>query len=212
MICVSSGTAHRDKNATLTVNFERAAYSSGLSPKEVISAQFSGLNTLFVLSPNISELNRDTMREFDLEVAERDYTYLDAFHHAAAGIATPLLQPSSCLVENGAILSKTELSSGHIVYPSGTSFTLGQNPYLVEVAHGSKTGYVGENRVMDPDEAEVEAGLGKKDTALSVGAKAGLVAAMQTRDNVRIGFVGSAGMLSDEWWGAEVMSPGNKVA
>jgi len=31
-----------------------------------------------------------------------------------------------------------------------------------------------------------------------------LVSALQTRDNVRIGFVGSGAALSDEYWGKKV--------
>ncbi|ORX35326.1 putative dolichyl-diphosphooligosaccharide--protein glycosyltransferase 48 kDa subunit precursor [Kockovaella imperatae] len=181
------------------------SYANGLSPKEVISAQFAGLNTLYLLSSNISEINRDTFREYDLEFAERDYTYLDAFSHSpGSSLAAPLLYPQSSLIKSGAVLSASTLTGGPIVFPGSTSFTLGQNPFLVEVAHGSKTGYVGENRLVDADEAEVEAGLGKRDAASTTGKKAGLVAAMQTRDNVRIGFVASGSMFSDEWWGTEV--------
>ena len=182
-----------------------------MSAKEVVSAQFSGLNTLYLLSPNISEINRDTFREYDLEFAERDSLYLDAFSHSpSTSLSAPLLSPQSCLVDNGAVLSQTTLTGGPIVYPEGTAFQLGMNPYLVEVAHGSKTGYIGENRVLDADEMEVESTLNQKGSALQTGKKVGLVAAMQTRDNARIGFVGSGGMFSDQWWDAEVMMPGQK--
>ena len=85
------------------------------------------------------------------------------------------------------------------------------NPYLIEVAHGTKTGYVGENSVIDADEAEVESTLGKgSKEALMSGKKAGLVSVMQTRDNVRVGFVGSGAMFSDEWWGVKVKTTEGK--
>jgi oligosaccharyltransferase complex subunit beta len=87
--------------------------------------------------------------------------------------------------------------------------TIGLNPYLVEVLHSSKTAYVGEERVLDADEAEVEAatsGKGEKE-AVWTGKKAALVSAMQTRDNVRIGFVGSGAMLRDDYWGMSVDGP-----
>lgn len=85
----------------------------------------------------------------------------------------------------------------------------GLNPYLVDILHGSKTGYVGQDKTIDPEEAEVESVVGKpaqgKGPVLA-GKKAGLVTALQTRDNVRVGFVGSGEMLSDKYWGAEVQT------
>jgi len=92
------------------------------------------------------------------------------------------------------------------VYPSGTVHSLGMNTYLVEVLHASKTAYVGEDRALDVDEAEVEGAVGGKGgkEAVMSGKKAVLVSAMQTRDNVRIGFVGSGAMLKDVYWGAKI--------
>lgn len=86
------------------------------------------------------------------------------------------------------------------------------NPFLVEVLHGSKTSYVGEDRVLDVDEAEVENSLGRKGKeAVMTGRRASLVSVMQTRDNVRIGFVGSGAMLSDEFWDAKVKTSDGKT-
>lgn len=147
------------------------------------------------------------MREYDLEFVERDYLLLDAFSHPASSPPSiVLLPPTSCILSNPAILSRSTMSGGPIVYPSGTVHTLGMNPYLVEVLHGTKTGYVGEDRVLDVDEAEVESSVGGKSgkEAVISGRKATLVSAMQTRDNVRIGFVGSGAMLRDQHWGTSV--------
>jgi oligosaccharyltransferase complex subunit beta len=186
------------------------AFAESLSPRALLDAQFNGINTLYLLSPNISEINRDTFREYDLEFAERDSLLLDAFSHPPdAPLSTVLLPPPSTLVPNAAILSPSTLSAGPIVYPSGTVHSLGLNPYLVEVLHAPKTAYVGEERPLDADEAEVEAatsGKGAKEAILT-GKKAALVSAMQTRDNARIGFVGSGAMLRDEYWGATVKGP-----
>lgn len=87
------------------------------------------------------------------------------------------------------------------------------NPYLVEILHATKTGYVGEDRVMDVDEAEVESTAGGKvgNEAVLTGRKAALVSAMQTRDNVRIGFVGSGAMLRNEYWGAKIQTTDGKT-
>ena len=174
-----------------------------------MDAQFTSLNTLFLLSPNISELNRDTMREYDLEFVDRESLLLDPFSHpASSSPSIVLLPPTSCIIPNSAIFSASTLSGGPIVYPSGTVHAVGMNPFLVEVLHATKTGYVGEDRILDVDEAEVEgtvSGKGGKE-AIMTGKKAGLVSAMQTRDNVRVGFVGSGAMMSNAYWGKKIQT------
>ena len=184
-----------------------SAFTPSLSPKSLLDAQFNGLNTLFILSPNISELNRDTMREYDLEFVERESQLIDAFSHPASSPPTTiLLPPTSCVVPNTAILTETTMSGGPIIYPSGTVHTVGMNPFLIEILHATKTGYVGEDRVLDTDEAEVETSVSGKSgrEEIITGKKAGLVSAMQTRDNVRIGFIGSQDMVKNDYWGTKI--------
>jgi oligosaccharyltransferase complex subunit beta len=195
----------------------RSAFSPSLSPKAIVDAQFSGLNTLYLLSPNISEIHRDTFREYDLEFVERDTTLLDAFSPLSStsqSQSTVVLSPSSCLSNSPNVLSPTTLTGGPIIYPQGTVHTLGQNPYIVEVAHAPKTAYVGEERSLDADEKDVEAsvggGAGKSKEGIVTGKKAALVSAFQARDNSRVGFVGSGKMLSDEYWGKEVNLDGKR--
>lgn len=92
------------------------------------------------------------------------------------------------------------------MYPSGAVHTVGQNPYLIEVAHAPPTAHVGVEADLSADEAQVEATVGGKTGKgpILAGRKAGLVSALQTRDNVRIGFVGSGAMFSDKYWGKKV--------
>jgi oligosaccharyltransferase complex subunit beta len=103
-------------------------------------------------------------------------------------------------------LSNSTLTGGPIVYPSGAAHTVGQNPYLVEIAHAPPTAYVGDEKDLTADEAHVENAVGGKSAKGPVlaGRKAGLVSALQTRDNVRIGFVGSGAMFSNKYWGKKV--------
>ncbi|KAK4686169.1 oligosaccharyltransferase complex subunit beta, partial [Tremellales sp. Uapishka_1] len=172
------------------------SFASPLSPQNVLSSQLTSLNTLYILSPSLSDLQRDTFREYDVEFVDRDNYLLDAFSHLSSkSPSTVLLHPSSSLVASP-ILSASTLSGGPIVYPSGTVHTLGLNPYLIDVLHASKTSYVGDESG-SPEEGS------RKGEVLS-GKTAGLVSAMQTRENVRIGWIGSGGMLSDEWWGVKV--------
>lgn len=181
------------------------AFSRHLSPKAIIDAQLAGLNTLYLLSSSISETQRETLREYDIEISESGSLLLDAFSPSSP--STVHLHPTSCLIPNGPLLTNSTLTGGPIVFPSSAVHTLGQNPYLVEVAHAPKTAYLGEERHLSADENEVEAVVGGGKTGkgpVQAGRKATLVSALQTRDNVRIGFVGSGAALSDEYWGKKV--------
>lgn len=186
---------------------ETSAFSKHLSPKAIIDAQLSGLNTLYLLSSSLSETSREVLREYDVEFSETGSLLLDAFSHPVSSpISSVLLPPTSCLVPSGPLLSNSTLSGGPVVYPSGAVHTLGQNPYLVEVAHAPSTAYVGEEKDLSADEAAVETAVGGKTSKGPIisGRKAALVSALQTRDNTRVGFVGSGAMFSDEHWGKMV--------
>jgi oligosaccharyltransferase complex subunit beta len=94
---------------------------------------------------------------------------------------------------------------GAIVYPSGSVHVTGQNPYLIDILHGSTTAYVGKESPI-AEEAESEGASGKTSReAIISSKKAALISAIQTRDNVRVGFVGSGAMFSNKWWETEVM-------
>ena len=186
------------------------AFVNSLSPKAVIEAQFAGVNTLHLLSSNISEIHRDTFREYDLEFVDSGSAYLDAFSHVHGETAsTAVVSSQRSLVDNGAILSsKDDMNNygGAIVYPSGSVHVTGKNPYLIDILHGSTTAYIGKEGAIEGTEAEVEAAASiASKAAITAGKKAALISAIQTRDNVRVGFVGSGAMFSDKWWDAEVM-------
>ncbi|EIW68966.1 oligosaccharyltransferase complex subunit beta [Tremella mesenterica] len=184
------------------------SFSPSLSPKTIIEAQYTHLNTLYLLSPFLSDRTRETMREYDLEFIEPNSVLLDAFSHPPSQPESiVVLPPNTCLVPTP-ILAETTLSGGPIVYPSGTVHTAGLNPFLIDVLHATKTAYVGEEQNLDADESAVEDTLGGKTSKgpLFSGKRAMLVSALQTRDNVRIGFVGSGQMFSDKYWGTSVES------
>jgi oligosaccharyltransferase complex subunit beta len=78
------------------------------------------------------------------------------------------------------------------------------NPYLIDVLHGAKTSYIGEDRALDEDEVEVESQVKGGKEVIVGGKRAGLVSAMQTRSNVRVGFVGSGEIFADTWWNKDI--------
>ncbi|WVN89343.1 uncharacterized protein L203_104566 [Cryptococcus depauperatus CBS 7841] len=191
-------------------------FSSALSPKSIIESQFKGLNTLYLLSSQLGETQRQHFREYDLEFTSSDQALIDAFSYVKGeSPATVLLLPAQCAVRSGAVLSDTTLTGGPIVFPSGTVHSAGLNPYLIDVLYAPNTAYVEQGKLLSADEAEVEKAIGEKknlDTVLT-GKKASLVSAFQTRDNARAGFVGSGDVFSDKYWDEIVeTADGKKVA
>ncbi|OXG16308.1 oligosaccharyltransferase complex subunit beta [Cryptococcus neoformans Ze90-1] len=190
-------------------------FSPSISPKTILDSQFKGLNALYILSPQLSEVQREHLREYDLEFVPSDLVLIDPFSNPSGESAsTVLLPPTECAVSNGAVLSDTTLTGGPIAYPSGTVHAAGLNPYLIDVLHAPKKSYIGQDKVLNADEIEVEKAVGGKKSkdALQTGKKAGLVSALQTRDNARAGFVGSGEVFSDKYWGKTVETvDGKKV-
>ena len=196
-------------NFTTCANADPTAFATPLQPKAIVAAQFAGVNTLYLLSSDITEFNREALREYDVEFTAPGVAYLDGFNHVYDTSPAVAFVNQKSLVENGPILSPLsgrENYRGPIMYPSGAAHVTGENAFLVDVLQGSRTSYTGKDGALDADEADVEAAVGKANKqAVLAGKDAKLVSAMQTRDNVRIGFVGSGEMFSDKWWNGEVM-------
>lgn len=161
------------------------------------------INTLFVLSPSISEAQRDLAREFDIEFQERDTALIDDFHYSpvSAKHDQVLLNISSGLDSEAPttiIPSNLRTSLSPLLY-QGIVHTLGQNPYLIPVLHAGATGFSDELLDMDEDEL-----LDRKKKNIVAGEQAALVSALQTRSNARVGWIGSESMLRDDSWAAQV--------
>jgi oligosaccharyltransferase complex subunit beta len=185
------------------------AFSPGLQPRSVVSSMNEhGINTLFVLSSDISELQRDFAREFDIEFEERDTALIDHFNYVQGSNDAHthvLLAPEVSLaagVPSTVISTKTQQSTSPILY-SGVAHSVGHNPLLIPVLHAQDTGYSGEPTVNE-DEDSVADTKGRLKPVLA-GKHAGLVSAMQTRGNARVGWIGSEAMLRDSAWAASVV-------
>jgi oligosaccharyltransferase complex subunit beta len=163
-----------------------------LAPKALLSAQASYLNTLYVLSPSLSAAQSALLREYDIEPSHG--TLYDAFSHVGGGDESDVVLPASSLVAPEAIVG----SKQSVVYGKGTGFTTGQNPFLVDIVAAPTTAYLG-----DKDAKSLAAAKPGHVVRLA-GDKVALVAALQTRENVRIGFVGSVEMFNDKWWGKKL--------
>ncbi|KAJ9108348.1 hypothetical protein QFC20_003509 [Naganishia adeliensis] len=180
------------------------SFSSTLKPKNLVDAMSSHqINTLFVLSPSISEAQRDLAREFDIEFQERDTALIDDFHYSpvSAKHDQVLLNISSGLdseAPTAIIPSNLRTSLSPLLY-QGIVHTLGQNPYLIPVLHAGATGFSDELLDMDEDEL-----LDRKKKNIVAGEQAALVSALQTRSNARVGWIGSESMLRDDSWAAQV--------
>lgn len=86
---------------------------------------------------------------------------------------------------------------------SGVVHSVGRNPLLIPVLHGSDTSYSAELAELDPEELEAS-----KSSRILTSRSAGLVTAFQSRTNSRVAWIGSERMLRDDWLTNE--SYGNK--
>ncbi len=87
---------------------------------------------------------------------------------------------------------------------SGIAHVLGANPLLVPVLHAQDSSYSGDLAAEDEDEGDAAAGRGRgRPKAVLSGRQAGLVSALQTRGNARVGWIGSESMLRDAVWRVE---------
>ncbi|KAI9632901.1 putative dolichyl-diphosphooligosaccharide--protein glycosyltransferase 48 kDa subunit precursor [Dioszegia hungarica] len=182
-------------------------FSPALSPQSILHAQLDGLNTLYLLSPSLSPLNRDTFREYDLEFTDSSAgnTLISPFSSLASDPSSPLIFPahSPLLSSSPAnpVLSPSTLSGGPIVFPEAISHFAGETPYGFPILGAPRGSYVGGSG----GNSNSTAGEGRKGGEVVLAGKmAGVVSAFQTRDNVRIGFVGSGKALSDKVWEASV--------
>lgn len=142
----------------------------------------------------MSEVQRNLLRQYDVETAPAGYQLLDAFSHVGGHDSCCVVLPSSSHVIEYPVLGEAD---GPVVYPHGTGFVTGNNPLLVDVLRAPETAYVG-----DKEGNAVETRPGH--LVKFAGSRMSLVAALQTRANSRIGFVGSSLMLSDKWWGKKL--------
>ncbi|WOO80500.1 Dolichyl-diphosphooligosaccharide--protein glycosyltransferase subunit [Vanrija pseudolonga] len=175
---------------------EAEKLSEGFNPQNVLAAQSEFLNTLHILSPSLSELQRDTLREYDIEAAPRGLELVDAFSHVAGSEIDTVVLDSSALVGPSPILGESK-TAGPVVYAKGTGFRTGLNPFLVDIATAPSTSYIA-----DEEGKPVEVKAGRENQL--AGSKVSVVGAMQNRNNVRVGFVGSPDLLSDAWWGKKL--------
>ncbi|BEI79776.1 hypothetical protein CcaverHIS002_0103050 [Cutaneotrichosporon cavernicola] len=174
-----------------------------VTPQALFDAQGTYLNTLYVLSPEISEAQRTILQQYGVEAAPKGYQVRDAFSHVGGHESCCVVLPSSSNVAPEVVLPKT----GAIVFPHGTGFNLNSNPLLIDVLRAPVTAYVG-----DKDGVAPTTKPGHEVKFAGEGMSA--VAALQTRANSRIGFIGSPAMLSDKWWGKDLdgKETGNRAA
>ncbi|KAI1434128.1 Dolichyl-diphosphooligosaccharide--protein glycosyltransferase subunit WBP1 [Xylaria sp. CBS 124048] len=100
----------------------------------------------------------------------------------------------------GAKKARGKGAPGVIAFPNGMGQTLGQSPLLAPILRGPSTSYS-----YSPDEqAEII------DDLFASGAQLSLVSALQARNSARFTIVGSADMLNDKWFDAEVKRVGEK--
>lgn len=136
----------------------------------------------------MDELLRATLREYDVEPSPAGSELLDAFSHVGGGSLSDVVLPTDSVVAPKPVVPG---AIGPVVFPHGITVQLGENPYLLPVIDAPATSYLGKSN-------------GKQIGGTAPHSPGAAVAAMQNRQNVRIGFAGSKEMLSNEWWGKKL--------
>lgn len=169
------------------------------TPQAILDAQSTYLNTLYVLSPDMDDLYRSTLREYDVEPSPVGSELLDAFSHVGGGSLSDVVLAPETVVAPKPVMPA---APGPIVFPHGSTVQLGSNPYLLPLVDAPATSYLGKKE------------SGKQIASSGPHSPGAAVAAMQNRENVRIGFAGSKEMLSNEWWGKKLdgKETGNRQA
>lgn len=146
-----------------------------------------------MLSPGQDEAQRALFAQYDLELAPRGMGLVDAFAHVGGAEISDVVLGKESLVAAEPILQNKR---GPVVFPRGTGFITGENPFLLDIVRAPETSFIA---------------LGDKPVDTKVGAEvkfAGrdvtLVAAMQNRENVRIGFAASPELFGNTWWGGKL--------
>lgn len=185
--------------ASYTLLTPPLAFSPAFTPQSILAAQSSYLNTLHILSPNLDDKQAATLREYDIEPTTSGSLVWDSFSHVAGGADSELVCPKTSLIAPVPVLSAaTRSSAGPLVLGATGGFVTGENPFLIDVVSAPTGAYVGdaEGKVVGSPKAGAQVVL--------AGSKVSVVAAMQNRENVRIGFVGGPEMLADKWWGKKL--------
>lgn len=136
----------------------------------------------------MDDLLRSTLREYDVEPSPAGSELLDAFSHVGGGSLSDVVIPSDSVVAPKPVVPG---SIGPVVFPHGVTVQLGENPFLLPLIDAPATSYLGKSN-------------GKQVGGTAPRSPGAAVAAMQNRQNVRIGFAGSKEMLSNEWWGKKL--------
>ncbi len=157
------------------------------------------INTLFILSSDISEIQRDFAREFDVEFEERETALIDHFSYIQGSEDhTNVLLSREAFADDlplTVVSRDTQKSSSSILY-NGVAHSLGVNPLLIPVLHASETGYSGEPAASEDEDSDSKGKL----KPILAGKSASLVSALQTRGSARVGWIGSEAMLRDSAW------------
>ncbi|KAI0967890.1 Dolichyl-diphosphooligosaccharide--protein glycosyltransferase subunit WBP1 [Xylaria arbuscula] len=156
--------------------------------------------------------------EFDIHIpADRQGLVVDHFNYNSASASDKhnvlLLSPPERLRQDykdffrlsgsgsdGRTRAADSSSTGVVAFPNGLGQTLGQGPLLTPILRAPSTSYS-----YNPKE-EGEA----IDDLFATGSQLSLVSTLQARNSARFTVVGSADMLSDKWFDADVKKVGEK--
>lgn len=170
---------------------------------DFVKAEGNVLLTLSSSTP-VSTSIVSTLLELDIHLPpDRSGIVVDHFNYdltSASEKHDVLLVPAPGTVRPGIKdFFAPEAPNGELLaFPRGVGQTLGQGPLLTPVLRAPTTAYS-----YDPKEENESL-----EDVFATGSQLSLVTAMQARNSARFAVVGSAEMLSDEWFDAKVKKAG----
>ncbi|KAK3372396.1 oligosaccharyl transferase-like protein [Podospora didyma] len=148
------------------------------------------------------------LAEIDIQLpADRTGLVVDHFNYDAASAADKhdvllLPPPSSIRADIKDFFGVGAGANEVLAFPRGVGATLGSGELLTPIVRAPATAY----SYNPKEQAEV------LDDVFAAGSQLALAAAFQARNSARFALVGSAEMLSDTWFDAEVKTVGGKAA
>ncbi|RHZ86150.1 hypothetical protein Glove_54g9 [Diversispora epigaea] len=179
-------------------------YVDKVNPLSLIKFMNSGGNIILATTSKTSENIRDFVREFDIEIDDKDTFVIDHFNydisdegkHTLVIIDNNKGNSDDSITNNPAILSKKVIEGSPILF-RGIGHKVGSSPLLAKILWGRNTSYSYEVR------GEDQKSIVDQEPFIS-GNNIGLVTALQARNNARITLVGSLDFFSDRFFDSPV--------
>ena len=181
----SKSTWKGSKNADLSLTLW-SAFASDITPQSLVTLLVGKTNLLLALGQKATPIT-SLATEFSLTLPPPGTPLISHFPKRDEPASEVLLTVPK---------SHPFLSANTVVYFSGVSHVIGNNPLLVPMLHAPPESFAAESTSDEGADALVDAAE-KGGEGLWAGSSMGVVTGFQTKDNARVTFVGGVSLFSD---------------